>query len=253
MLEDMAILTGGQVISEEVGRKLESVTVEDLGRARRIVSTKEETTFVDGAGSEDAIQGRINQIKAQVDETTSDFDREKLQERLAKLSGGVAIIKVGAATEVELKEKKNRVEDALSATRAAVEEGIVPGGGLAVIRARAAMDSLDLTGDEATGAAVLSKSLESPIKLISENTGVSGEVILNQSLESEGDWGYDAEAGEFCHLLERGIMDPTKVTRAAIENAASVAAMVLTTESLITDVPAPEGAAGAPPMPPMDY
>ena len=253
MLEDMAILTGGQVISEEVGRKLESVTVEDLGRARRIVSTKEETTFVDGAGSEDAIQGRINQIKAQVDETTSDFDREKLQERLAKLSGGVAIIKVGAATEVELKEKKNRVEDALSATRAAVEEGIVPGGGLAVIRARAAMDSLDLTGDEATGAAVLSKSLEFPIKLISENTGVSGEVILNQSLESEGDWGYDAEAGEFCHLLERGIMDPTKVTRAAIENAASVAAMVLTTESLITDVPAPEGAAGAPPMPPMDY
>ena len=253
MLEDMAILTGGQVISEEVGRKLESVTVEDLGHARRVVSTKEETTFVDGAGSEDAIQGRINQIKAQVDETTSDFDREKLQERLAKLSGGVAIIKVGAATEVELKEKKNRVEDALSATRAAVEEGIVPGGGLAVIRARAAMDSLDLTGDEATGAAVLSKSLESPIKLISENTGVSGEVILNQSLESEGDWGYDAEAGEFCHLLERGIMDPTKVTRAAIENAASVAAMVLTTESLITDVPAPEGAAGAPPMPPMDY
>ena len=253
MLEDMAILTGGQVISEEVGRKLESVTVEDLGRARRIVSTKEETTFVDGAGSEDAIQGRINQIKAQVDETTSDFDREKLQERLAKLSGGVAIIKVGAATEVELKEKKNRVEDALSATRAAVEEGIVPGGGLATIRARAAMDSLDLTGDEATGAAVLSKSLESPIKLISENTGVSGEVILNQSLESEGDWGYDAEAGEFCHLLERGIMDPTKVTRAAIENAASVAAMVLTTEALITDVPAPEGAAGAPPMPPMDY
>ncbi|MAP39771.1 MAG: chaperonin GroEL [Dehalococcoidia bacterium] len=253
MLEDMAILTGGQVISEEVGRKLESVTVEDLGRARRIVSSKEETTFVDGAGSEEAIQGRINQIKAQVDETTSDFDREKLQERLAKLSGGVAIIKVGAATEVELKEKKNRVEDALSATRAAVEEGIVPGGGLAVIRARAAMDSLDLSGDEATGAAVLSKSLEYPIKLISENTGVSGEVILNQSLDSEGDWGYDAEAGEFCHLLERGIMDPTKVTRAAIENAASVAAMVLTTESLITDIPAPEGAAGAPPMPPMDY
>ena len=254
MLEDMAILTGGQVISEEVGRKLDSVTVEDLGRARRIVSSKEETTFVDGAGSEEAIQGRINQIKAQVDETTSDFDREKLQERLAKLSGGVAIIKVGAATEVELKEKKNRVEDALSATRAAVEEGIVPGGGLAVIRARAAMDSLNLTGDEATGAAVLSKSLESPIKLISENTGVSGEVILNQSLESEGDWGYDAEAGEFCHLLERGIMDPTKVTRAAIENAASVAAMVLTTESLITDIPAPEGAmGGAPAMPPMDY
>jgi len=253
MLEDMAILTGGQVISEEVGRKLDSVTVEDLGRARRVVSNKEETTFVDGAGSEESIQGRINQIKAQVEETTSDFDREKLQERLAKLSGGVAIIKVGAATEVELKEKKNRVEDALSATRAAVEEGIVPGGGLAIIRARAAMDGLNLSGDEATGAKVLAKALEAPIKLISQNTGVSGEVILNQSLESESDWGYDAETGDFCHLLERGIMDPTKVTRAAIENAASVAAMVLTTESLITDIPAPEGAMGAPAMPPMDY
>ena len=253
MLEDMAILTGGVVISEEVGRKLDSVTVEDLGRARRIVSTKEETTFVDGSGEEDAIQGRINQIKAQVDETTSDFDREKLQERLAKLSGGVAIIKVGAATEVELKEKKNRVEDALSATRAAVEEGIVPGGGLAVIRARAALDDLDLSGDEATGIGVLARSLEYPIKLISENTGASGEVILDASLKSEGDWGYDAEIGEWGHLLEKGIMDPAKVTRAAIENAASVAAMVLTTESLITDVPEKEGAGGAPPMPPMDY
>jgi chaperonin GroEL len=252
MLEDMAILTGGQVISEEVGRKLESVTVEDLGHARRVVSTKEETTFVDGAGSEDAIQGRINQIKAQVDETTSDFDREKLQERLAKLSGGVAIIKVGAATEVELKEKKNRVEDALSATRAAVEEGIVPGGGLAIIRARAALDKLGLSGDEAIGAQVLSKSLEAPIKLISENTGVSGEVILDASIKSEGDWGYDAEAGEFCHLLERGIMDPAKVTRAAIENAASVAAMVLTTEALISDAPEKDSPA-APAMPPMDY
>ncbi len=252
MLEDMATLTGGVVISEEVGRKLDSVTVEDLGRARRVVATKEETTFVDGAGAEDAIQGRINQIKAQVDETTSEFDREKLQERLAKLSGGVAIIKVGAATEVELKEKKNRVEDALSATRAAVEEGIVPGGGLAIIRARAALDKLSIAGDEAIGADVLSKSLESPIKLISENTGTSGEVILAASLESEGDWGYDAEEGEFCHLLERGIMDPAKVTRAAIENAASVAAMVLTTESLITDVPEKDMPA-APAMPPMDY
>jgi len=251
MLEDMAILTGGVVISEEVGRKLDSVTVDDLGRARRVVSSKEETTFVDGAGDEDAIKGRINQIKAQVDETTSDFDREKLQERLAKLSGGVAIIKVGAATEVELKEKKNRVEDALSATRAAVEEGIVPGGGLAIIRARASLDKLNLSGDEAIGAQVLSKSLESPIKLISDNTGVSGEVILAASIESEGDWGYDAEAGEFCHLLERGIMDPAKVTRAAIENAASVAAMVLTTESLITDVPEKDAPA-APAMPPMD-
>ena len=252
MLEDMAILTGGQVISEEVGRKLDSVTVEDLGRARRIVASKEETTFVDGAGGEDDISGRINQIKAQVDETTSDFDREKLQERLAKLSGGVAIIKVGAATEVELKEKKNRVEDALSATRAAVEEGIVPGGGLAVLRASTALEGLDLSGDEATGSTILKTALQQPIKLISQNTGVSGEVILADSLQSEGDWGYDAEAGEFCHLLEKGIMDPAKVTRAAIENAASVAAMVLTTESLITDVPDPTPA-GAPAMPPMDY
>ena len=252
MLEDMAILTGGQVISEEVGRKLDSVTVEDLGRARRIVASKEETTFVDGAGSEDSISGRINQIKAQVDETTSDFDREKLQERLAKLSGGVAIIKVGAATEVELKEKKNRVEDALSATRAAVEEGIVPGGGLAVLRASTALEGLGLSGDEATGAAILKTALQRPIKLISQNTGVSGEVILADSLKSEGDWGYDAEAGEFCHLLEKGIMDPAKVTRAAIENAASVAAMVLTTESLITDIPDPTPA-GAPAMPPMGY
>jgi len=251
MLEDMALLTGGQVISEEVGRKLESVEVDDLGRARRIVSSKEETTLVDGAGTEDVIQGRINQIKAQIEETTSDFDREKLQERMAKLSGGVAIIKVGAATEVELREKKQRVEDALSATRAAVEEGIVPGGGLALIRARASLDTVDLSGDEATGISILKSALAEPLKLIAENTGVSGEVILDQSEKSEGDFGYDAETGDFTHLLERGIMDPTKVTRAAIENAASVASMVLTTESLITDIK--EDAPAAPAMPPMDY
>ena len=251
MLEDMATLTGGQVISEEVGRKLDSVSVEDLGRARRVVATKEETTFVDGAGSEDAIQGRINQIKAQIEETTSDFDREKLQERLAKLSGGVAIIEVGAATEVELKEKKNRVEDALSATRAAVEEGIVPGGGVALIRARSALDSLKLEGDEAVGVNILKRALEQPLKLIAENTGVSGDVILADSVKGEGDWGYDAEVGEFTNLLKRGIMDPAKVTRAAIENAASVASMVLTTESLITDIKEKEPA--MPPAPPMDY
>ena len=251
MLQDMAILTGAQVISEEVGRKLDSVTIEDLGRCRRVVSSKEDTTFVDGAGSDDAIQGRINQIKQQIEETTSDYDREKLQERLAKLSGGVAIIKVGAATEVELKEKKLRVEDALSATRAAVEEGIVPGGGLTLIRASAALDSLGLTGDEGTGVSILGKALERPIKLIAENTGVAGEVILAESRKGEGDWGYDAEAGEFGPLLDRGIMDPTKVTRAAIENAASVAAMVLTTESLIADMP--EETPAAPPAPPMDY
>jgi chaperonin GroEL len=250
MLEDMAILTGGHVISEEVGRKLDSVQVDDLGRARRLVASKDETTFVDGAGSEANIQARINQIKAQIDETTSDFDREKLQERLAKLSGGVAIIKVGAATEVELREKKNRVEDALSATRAAVEEGIVPGGGLALIRARKALDKVQVTGDELTGVNILKKALERPLKLISENTGVSGEVILAESLKSEGDFGYDADTGEFVHLLERGIMDPAKVTRAAIENAASVASMVLTTESLITDIKEPQSAM---PTPQMDY
>ena len=251
MLEDMSILTGGQVISEEVGRKLESVTVDDLGRCRRVVATKDDTTFVEGRGSEEAIQGRINQIKAQIEDTTSDYDREKLQERMAKLSGGVAIMKVGAATEIELKEKKQRLEDALSATRAAVEEGIVPGGGLALIRSRSALDGLDVKGDELTGANILRRALESPLKLISENTGVSGEVILDQSAKSEGDWGYDAEAGEFTHLLERGIMDPAKVTRAAIENAASVASMVLTTESLISDIK--EDAPPMPAAPPMDY
>jgi chaperonin GroEL len=251
MLQDIAILTGGTVISEEVGRKLDSVQVDDLGRARRVVSSKEDTTIVDGAGSEDDIQGRINQIKAQIEETTSDFDREKLQERLAKLSGGVAIIKVGAATEVELKEKKNRVEDALSATRAAVEEGIVPGGGLALIRARQSLDGVTMEGDEGTAISILKQALEAPMKLIAANTGVSGDVILSQSLEAEADMGYDAEVGEFTHLLERGIMDPAKVTRAAIENAASVAAMVLTTESLITDIKEPEPA--MPAAPPMDY
>jgi chaperonin GroEL len=251
MLEDMAILTGATVISEEVGRKLDSVTPEDLGRSRRVVSTKDDTTFVDGAGAEDAIQGRISQIKAQVEETTSDFDREKLQERLAKLSGGVAVIQVGAATEIELKEKKQRLEDALSATRAAVEEGIVPGGGVALLRSRTALDSLDLSGDEKTGITILRTALEAPVKLISENTGVPGVVILAESDKSEGDWGYDAESGEFTHLLERGIMDPAKVTRAAIENSASVAAMVLTTESLITDIK--EEIPAGPVPPPMDY
>ena len=251
MLEDMAILTGGVVISEEVGRKLDSVTVEDLGRARRVVASKEETTFVEGHGDESQIQGRINQIRAQIEETTSDFDREKLQERLAKLSGGVAIIKVGAATEVELKEKKNRVEDALSATRAAVEEGIVPGGGLALIRAREALDGVELQGDEQTGVNILKEALVKPLMLISENTGVSGEVILAETLKGDGDYGYDPETGVYGNLLEQGIMDPAKVTRAAIENASSVAAMVLTTESLISDIP--EAAPPAPAMPPMDY
>ena len=246
MLEDIAILTGGTVISEEVGRKLDTVTPEDFGRARRVVSTKEETTIVDGSGEENAISARVTQIKAQIEETTSDFDREKLQERLAKLSGGVAIIKVGAATEIELKEKKNRVEDALSATRAAVEEGIVPGGGLSLLRAKQALSKLKLKGEEATGVAVLSKALEETIKIIAENTGVSGEVVLEASLKTAGNKGYDAEAGEYFDLIEKGIMDPAKVTRAAIENSASVGAMVLTTEALITDIQE-----DTPPMPPM--
>jgi chaperonin GroEL len=251
MLEDMAILTGATVISEDVGRKLDSVTASDLGRASRVISTKDDTTFVDGKGSEEAIQGRIKQIRVQIEDTTSDYDKEKLQERLAKLSGGVAIMKVGAATEVELKEKKQRLEDALSATRAAVEEGIVPGGGLALVKAGRALDSLESAGDEQTGINILKKALETPLKIISENTGVSGEVILAESLKGEGDWGYDAEVGEFTHLMERGIMDPAKVTRAAIENASSVAAMVLTTESLITDIK--EKTPPMPAAPPMDY
>jgi chaperonin GroEL len=254
MLEDIAVLTGGVVISEEVGRKLDSVTVDDLGRTRRVVATKDDTTFVDGEGDDSAIQGRINQIKSQIEETTSDYDREKLQERLAKLSGGVAIIKVGAATEVELKEKKQRIEDALSATRAAVEEGIVPGGGLALLRASTALDKVKLSGDEQTAITILKDALAAPLKLIAENTGVAGEVVLSKTLEGTGNHGYDAETGQYGDLIELGIMDPAKVTRSAIENSASVAGMVLTTEALITDVKEdlPAMPAGGPP-PPMDY
>ena len=254
MLEDMAILTGASVISEDIGRKLDSIDISDLGRARRVVATKDEATFVDGGGNETDIQGRVRQLEAQAEETTSDYDREKLQERLAKLSGGVAIIKVGAATEIELKEKKQRLEDALSATRAAVEEGIVPGGGLTLVRARAALDSVKVREDEKPALGILHRALGRPLELICENTGVSGEVILDESEKGKDDWGYDAETGDFTNLMTRGIVDPTKVTRAALENAASVAAMVLTTETLITDIPeknapmmSPEG------MPPMDY
>ena len=250
MLQDIAILTGGTVISEEIGRKLDTVTPEDFGRARRIVATKDDTTFIEGHGTEEEIQGRISQIKARIEETTSDFDREKLQERLAKLSGGVAIIKVGAATEIELKEKKARVEDALSATRAAVEEGIVPGGGSVLVRATAAIDKLTLEGDVATGAAIVRRALEEPVRAIAVNSGQPGDVIVAGAREAEKDWGFDAEAGVWGHMLERGIIDPAKVTRAAVENAASVAAMVLTTEALVTDIPEPAGQGGAP-MPDM--
>ena len=250
MLQDIATLTGGTVISEEIGRKLDSLTPEDFGRARRVVATKEDSTFVEGHGSEQEIQDRIKQIKARIEDTTSDFDREKLQERLAKLSGGVAIIKVGAATEVELKEKKDRVEDALSATRAAVEEGIVPGGGVVLVRSASAVDKLKLTGDELTGAKIVQNATEEPIRLIAVNSGQAGDVIVNQAGESEGDWGYDAEANEWGHMIERGIVDPAKVSRAALENATSVAAMVLTTESLVTDAPQ-KNAPAAPAMPDM--
>ena len=252
MLEDIAILTGGTVISEETGRKLDSAVVEDFGQARRVSSTKDETTIVEGRGSEEAIQARINQIKTQIEETTSEFDREKLQERMAKLSGGVAVIKVGAATEIELKERKARVEDALSATRSAVEEGIVPGGGVALVRAQRSLDSLSgLSDDEEVGVNIIRRSLEQPLKLIVENAGSEGAVVLNQVKQQADDYGYDADIGEFGPMMERGIVDPVKVTRYALQNAASVAAMVLTTESMITEIPEP--AAAAPAMPPMDY
>ena len=254
MLEDIAILTGGTVLSEDVGRKLDSATVADLGRCRRVTSNKDETTFVEGHGAEEEIQGRIKQIRAQIEETTSEFDREKLQERMAKLSGGVAIIKVGGATEVELKEKKNRVEDALSATRAAVEEGIVPGGGVALVRAQKSLDSVlnSLNGDERTGAAIVGKALDEPVKIIVENVGGEGAVVLDAiKSQDKSDWGFDAERMAYGNMLEFGIIDPAKVTRSALENAASVAAMVLTTESMITDIPSKEAA--MPAAPPMDY
>ncbi len=248
MLEDIAILTGGKVISEEVGRKLDSVTVADLGRARKVVADKDETTIVEGKGSEEAIQARIKQIKAQIEETTSDYDREKLQERLAKLAGGVAVIKVGAATETELKEKKHRVEDALSATRAAVEEGILPGGGVALINALPALEKVSVEGDEATGIAILKRALEEPLRWIAINAGQEGSVIVDAVKKSPSGVGYDAEKGDFANMVERGIIDPLKVTRTALENAASIANMILTTESLVTDIPEKEKA--MPPMPP---
>src|ERR671918_30225 len=251
MLQDIAVLTGGTVISEEMCRKLESANMEDFGHARRVSSTKDETTFVEGHGSEFEIQARIKQIKTQIEDATSEYDREKLQERMAKLSGGVAVIKVGAATEIELKERKARVEDALSATRAAVEEGIVPGGGVALVRAQRGLDGLTgLSEDEAAGGKIIPWSLGEPLKLIVENAGAEGAVVLNQVKQQADDYGYDAEVGEFGPMLERGIVDPAKVTRSALQNAASVAAMVLTTESMIAEMP---GNGNAPAMSAMDY
>ncbi len=247
MLEDMAILTGGKVISEEVGRKLDSVTVEDLGQARRVTCDKDKTTVVEGKGSEEALKARIKQIKAQIEETTSDFDQEKLQERMAKLVGGVAVIKVGAATEVELKERKHRVEDALSATRAAVEEGILPGGGVALLNSLAALDKLEVSGDEATGVSVVRKAVEEPIRWIAVNAGKDGAVIVDAVKKSKAGAGYDAEAGDFVDMVERGIIDPMKVVRSSLENAASIAVMVLITESLVTDIPEKEKMPAMPP------
>ncbi len=251
MLEDIAILTGGTVISEEKGMKLDSAAVTDMGQARRVTATKDDCTLVEGKGSEDAIKGRINQIKTQIEDTTSEFDREKLQERMAKLSGGVAVVKVGAATEIELKERKARVEDALSATRAAVEEGIVPGGGVALVRAQRALGDLKLEGDEAVGAQIIRRALEIPLRLIVQNAGQEGAVVLEAVRQHQDDYGYDAEVGEYSQMLEQGIVDPVKVTRSALQNAASVAAMVLTTESMITEIP--EKGSGMPPAPPMEY
>jgi chaperonin GroEL len=245
MLQDISILTGGQVISEEVGLKLENATLDLLGRARRVVVTKDDTTIVEGQGDDDEIKGRINQIKAEIEKTDSDWDREKLQERLAKLAGGVALIKVGAATEVELKEKKHRIEDAVSATKAAVEEGIVAGGGVALIRAEESLGKLDLTGDEATGAKIVADSLSDPARLIASNAGFEGAVVVER-IRTEGNGrGFDAAKGDWVDMFKAGIIDPAKVTRSALQNAASIAGLVLTTESAVVEKPEEEEPAAA--------
>lgn len=242
MLSDIAVVTGGQVVSEEVGLKLENVTLEMLGQARQVRITKEDTTIVDGKGTSEAITGRINQIRAEIEETTSDYDREKLQERLAKLSGGVAVIQVGAATETELKEKKHRIEDALSATRAAVEEGIVAGGGTMLVDAISALDNLELEGELKTGADIVRRALEAPVKQIANNAGLEGAVIVEKVKNSPVGVGFDVMTEEYVDMIERGIIDPAKVTRSALQNAASIAAMILSTECLITDIPEEEPA-----------
>jgi len=246
MLQDMAVLTGGQVISEEVGLKLENITLDLLGRAKRVIVTKDETTIVDGNGEKSDVEGRINQIKAEIENTDSDWDREKLQERLAKLAGGVALIKVGAATEVELKEKKHRIEDAISATRAAIEEGVVPGGGTALLRARAAVKAVvdSLTGDEATGARTVWEALDAPARNIADNAGMEGALVVQRVESEKGAMGLNAATGEYVDLVKAGIIDPAKVTRAALQNAGSIAALVLTTECLVADKPEKGGGGG---------
>src|SRR2546425_2208744 len=249
MLEDIAILTGGKALTEDLGIKLENIKLDDLGKAKKVVVDKDNTTIVEGAGKPSAIEGRIKQIRTQIDETTSDYDREKLQERLAKLAGGVAVIKVGAATETAMKEKKARVEDSLNATRAAVEEGIVPGGGVALLRAAKALDHLKLSGDEATGASIVRRALEEPIRRIVENAGFEGSVVVEKvKAASAPTQGFDAERNEYVDMMKAGIVDPTKVERIALQNAASIASLLLTTEALITDIPEEKG-----PMPAMPH
>src|SRR5437588_2633776 len=249
MLEDMAILTGGQVISEDLGIKLENVRLDMLGRAKRVRVEKENTTIIDGAGKKDDIQGRIAQIKAQIEETTSDYDREKLQERLAKLAGGVAVIRVGGATEVEVKERKDRVDDATHATRAAVEEGIVPGGGVALLRASEQLKGLRTKNDDQkTGVEIVRKALSAPARQIAINAGEDGSVIVGKILEKDQySWGFDSQTGEYANLISKGIIDPTKVVRVAIQNAASVAALLITTEAMVAELPKKNAAASMPP------
>jgi chaperonin GroEL len=250
MLEDIGILTGGKVIAEELGIKLESVTLQDLGRAKRIVIDKDNTTIIDGAGKKADIEGRIKQIRAQIEETTTDYDRQKLQERLAKLVGGVAVIRVGAATEIEMKEKKARVEDALHATRAAVEEGVVPGGGVALIRASAAIENMRASEDEKVGIGIVRKSIEEPARWIASNAGWEGYVVVDKIKNNKGPFGFNASSEEFEDLMKAGIIDPTKVVRSALQNAASVASLLLTTECMVAEKPEEKGAGGPPGMPP---
>ncbi|HOD36628.1 MAG TPA: chaperonin GroEL [Syntrophales bacterium] len=247
MLEDIAILTGGKLIAEETGAKLENTRIEDLGRAKKVTIDKDNTTIIDGAGSREELEGRVKQIRAQIEETTSDYDREKLQERLAKLVGGVALIRVGAATETEMKEKKARVEDALNATRAAVEEGIVPGGGVAYIRSLLALDKLSLEGDQQVGVAIVKKALEEPLKMIAQNAGQEGSIVVEKVKDKKGSFGFNAATDEYEDLVKAGVIDPTKVTRFALQNAASVASLMLTTQCMIAEKPKKEG----PPMPAM--
>jgi len=248
MLEDIAVLTGATVISEDAGYKLENATLEYLGTSKRVVSDKDNSTIVGGSGASDAIKGRINEIKVQIDKTSSDYDREKLQERLAKLAGGVAVINVGAATEVEMKEKKARVEDALHATRAAVEEGIIPGGGVALLRAIPSLDKIKVDDEEAVGVEIMRRALESPLRQICENAGVESSIIAQAIREGKDDYGYDARTGEYVNMFKAGIIDPTKVARVAVENACSIAGMILTTEAAVTELPEKDASA----MPPMD-